>query len=355
METLGGINYKILVCYAIAWIITAICLRKGVKLVGKLAYFTATVPYAIIAILFVRSITLDGAKTGMDYFILKPDFSRIFDPTILRHAASQICYSLSIGSGGLHTLASYNPPTHNVYKTAAIITAADGIMSLLGGISVFSILGFMSSSLEVPIEEVVQSGIGLAFVAYPEAMSRLPLPWLWSFLFFVMIWILGVSTQFGFVESICTAIYDQFPVTRNHRSLLVYGICFILWCCGIIMCTRAGIFYFNIFNDYTASFGLMLLIFFEIILVCHIYGIKNYIYDLRTIFGVPKNWIAKCFGPTGYYPAFICWKELFRLQPKWPSFPRHQMYGTGGVINSSRVWVTDLQQSPSDSPKQTRL
>uniref|UniRef100_A0AC35G1G4 Uncharacterized protein n=1 Tax=Panagrolaimus sp. PS1159 TaxID=55785 RepID=A0AC35G1G4_9BILA len=349
--------------------------------------------------------------------------NRIFDPTVLRNAASHICYSLSIGFGGMISMASYNPSSHNPYITAATLTVADGIMSLFGGLAVFSILGFMSKQLNVPIDEVIQSGTGLAFVAYPEAMSRLPLPWLWSFLFFVMIWILGISTQFGFVEAICTAIYDQFPATQRHRSLLVYTICFILWCCGILICTRAGIFYFNIFNDYTASFALMVLLFLEIVLVCHIYGIKNYIYDLRSMMGVPKTTLAKWFGPTGYYPAFvwtiICpivcaiifvlalatqithnmtygkgtriyvypnwsiafgwmlslipfifppafviynlrkfhqkglsWRELLRLQPKWPSYTRHQMKGTGGAANSDRIGVADPHESSKDLTKQ---
>lgn len=158
----------------------------------------------------------------------------------LRNAASHICYSLSVGFGGILSMASYNPPDRNPFAVAAIITLADAVMSMFGGFSVFSVLGFMATQLNLPISEVVQSGTALAFVAYPEAMSRLPLPWLWSFLFFIMILILGVSTQFGFAESICTAIYDQFPATRKHRAFLVYGVCFVLFLCGLIICTRVS-------------------------------------------------------------------------------------------------------------------
>jgi SNF family Na+-dependent transporter len=43
-------------------------------------------------------------------------------------------------------------------------------------------------------------GTSLIFVAYPEAISRMPLPWLWSFLFFCMLFLLGVASQFGMAE-----------------------------------------------------------------------------------------------------------------------------------------------------------
>lgn len=118
-------------------------------------------------------------------------------------------------------------------------------------------------------------------------MSRMPAPTLWSLLFFLMLFILGISSQFGLAEVMCTALYDQFPSIRHHKGYLAVGVCTVLFLCGLVMTTRvslsyaytnhecdqAGIYYFNIFNDYSASFSLMLLIILELLLVIYIYGL----------------------------------------------------------------------------------
>lgn len=42
------------VCLAVVWAVTALCLVKGVWLMGKVAWVTSTLPYVIILVLFFR-------------------------------------------------------------------------------------------------------------------------------------------------------------------------------------------------------------------------------------------------------------------------------------------------------------
>ena len=40
-------------------------------------------------------------------------------------------------------------------------------------------------------------GPGLMFIAYPEAIAKMPLPHLWAVLFFIMLITVGLDTQVG--------------------------------------------------------------------------------------------------------------------------------------------------------------
>lgn len=64
-----------------AWIVIAAVLIKGIKSSGKASYFLALFPYAIIIVLLIRALTLDGAWNGIIYFI-KPRWDKILEPSV---------------------------------------------------------------------------------------------------------------------------------------------------------------------------------------------------------------------------------------------------------------------------------
>ena len=45
------------------------------------------------------------------------------------------------------------------------------------------------------VDDIVTDGPGLVFVVFPHALSKMPLPQLWSVVFFGMLILLGIDSQ----------------------------------------------------------------------------------------------------------------------------------------------------------------
>lgn len=61
-----------------------------------------------------------------------------------------------------------------LFRDAMIVTSLDTFTSLLGGFTIFAILGNLAHNVGEPdISKVIKSGgSGLAFISYPEAISK---------------------------------------------------------------------------------------------------------------------------------------------------------------------------------------
>ena len=85
------------------------------------------------------------------------------------------------------------------------------------------------------------SGFGLAFVAYPEAISKLPAPTVWAVLFFLMLFTLGLDSQFTILETVVTAIADQYPsMARKKRWVLMLGVAVVMFFLALVCVTNVS-------------------------------------------------------------------------------------------------------------------
>ncbi|CAN7997316.1 unnamed protein product, partial [Ixodes hexagonus] len=104
-----------------------------------------------------------------------------------------------------------------------VIAFADLLVSFIGGLVVYAVLGHMAYNLNVPVQEVVDAGFGLAFVVYPESVTLLKWPNLWSFAFFVMLFFLALASEVSLVEGVLTPIKDAYPSCQRHPTRLAFA------------------------------------------------------------------------------------------------------------------------------------
>ncbi|XP_061802146.1 sodium- and chloride-dependent transporter XTRP3-like [Nerophis lumbriciformis] len=342
----GGVNSSQALCLLLAWLITYLFIMHGVKSSGKVVYFTAIFPYVVLIIYLVRGLTLPGAVNGIKY-MFTPKLEQLANPTTWINAATQIFYSLGLGFGSLIAFSSYNPYHNNFEQQALIVGLINSGTSIFASIVTFSIYGFKATvnyenclertrilllnafdlaedsistdsvldwvvklnathpeqiaqlgnqlencDLESELDTAVE-GIGLAFIVYSEAIQNMPLPQLWSVLYFAMLLLLGMGSMLGNITAITTPLRDFKFLSKVSNEVLNGTLCVILLLLGLGFTTPSGNYWFTMFNDYGASFSLLFVVFIEIVAVSYIYGIKRFEKDIQDMLGHPPNYFLK--------------------------------------------------------------
>lgn len=163
----------------------------------------------------------------------------------------------------------------------------------------------MARELGVAVPDVATSGTGLAFVAYPDLVTRFPAAPFWSFLFFSMLFTLGLDSQFAIVETILTGFLDWYPQLRSKKTYVIGAICSVLFLCGLPLTTRVSVtastlccqlrrpiapiysqgggYLLDLLDYYAAGWPYLFIGLTELIIIGYIYGIQNFFDDIYSI------------------------------------------------------------------------
>ncbi|XP_076436470.1 sodium- and chloride-dependent GABA transporter 1-like [Babylonia areolata] len=269
-------------------------LVKGVHSSGKIVYVTATAPYILLTVLLVRGATLPGAVDGILFYI-KPDFAKLLEPQVWVEAALQVFYSLGPGWGGLIVMASFNKFQNNCLRDALILTLIGEGTSIFGGFPIFAVLGNMAYVSGQAIDKVVASGPGLAFVVYPEAISLMPLPQLWAFLFFFMIVTLAIDSQITNAEVGITALTDLYPRLHRRRPVVTAVFCFVFLLVSLPFVTRGGMYIFQLTDWFVATVSIISIGVLECVVVGWIYGTEAFGDDIYLMLGKRPSFLLCLF------------------------------------------------------------
>lgn len=167
---------------------------------------------------------------------------------------------------------------------------------------IFGILGNLAyENNTTDISSVVNGGPGLAFISYPDAIAKFKvLPQLFSVLFFLMLFVLGIGSNVGMASCLSTVIKDQFVNLKNW--VIVVGIALVGYFLGLLYITPGGQFILNLLDFYGATFVALVLAIFELVAIGWIYGVKRLCRDVEFMLGIKTSL---------YYR--ICWAVVTPL------------------------------------------
>ncbi|XP_009868482.1 PREDICTED: sodium-dependent neutral amino acid transporter SLC6A17 [Apaloderma vittatum] len=355
----GGLNWKMTVCLLVAWSLVGLAMIKGIQSSGKVMYFSSLFPYVVLVCFLVRGLLLRGAVDGIMH-MFTPKLDKMLDPQVWREAATQVFFALGLGFGGVIAFSSYNKQDNNCHFDATLVSFINFFTSVLATLVVFAVLGFKANImnekcvvenaekilgylntnvlshdlipphvnfshltakdynemyrvimtvkegnfkelgldaclLEDELNKSVQ-GTGLAFIAFTEAMTHFPASPFWSVMFFLMLINLGLGSMIGTMSGITTPIIDTFKV---RKEVFTVGCCIFAFVVGLIFVQRSGNYFVTMFDDYSATLPLTVVVILENIAVAWIYGTKKFMQELTEMLG---------FRPYQFY--YYTWKYV---------------------------------------------
>ncbi len=294
---LGKMNPQIFFALLFIWTSIYLILYKGVKSIGKVVAITVPLPTILLLILVLRGITLPGSSIGLNFY-LSPDFSKIFSPSVWLAAYAQTFFSLSLAQGIMILYASHLKEGSDITNNALITALADGGTAFLAGFAVFSILGYLSYTTNASMQEIARGGIGLAFITYPAAISKIPFASFFGVIFFLALLTFGIDSAFSMVESISGAMKSKFGMSREKATLLI---CIIGFFAGLIFTYGNGLYWIEIIDYSISNFALVIVGLFECILFGYIYkaerirGFANFSSEIKV--GRWFDFMLKFFAP----------------------------------------------------------
>ncbi|XP_076851696.1 sodium-dependent neutral amino acid transporter B(0)AT2 isoform X2 [Brachyhypopomus gauderio] len=342
IEQSGEFNPIITGCLLAAWAMVSLAMIKGIKSSAKVMYFSSIFPYAVLICFLIRGLMLDGAAEGITYMFY-PKLEIWREVQVWRQAATQVFFALGLGYGSVIAYSSYNPVHNNCHRDAIIVSGINFMTSVLASLVVFMVLGFRAKNIalecvatnvatmagiaardsshqwfppfnisdpgsvllheyrtwysqygsllgsnitDCDLEREMNKGVegtGLAFIAFTEAMALFPASPFWSALFFLMLLNLGLSTMFGTMQGILTPLIDNFKLLGRHKTMFTVCSCVLGFFMGLLFTQRSGNYFVSMFDDYSATLPLIVVVVFETISVAWIYGADRFLDDVEVM------------------------------------------------------------------------
>lgn len=292
-SNLGGVTsiiiptfIGILILWALLWFVS----NKDVDVgIGSISKILIPLLFIIMAFIFIYAFTLPGFYLGIST-LLTPNWAMLLDGRIWISAFAQIIFSLSIGQAMIVTYASYLSEESNLIDNVLMVVIANSIYEIFIAFGIFSILGYMSVTHSIPINQLISEGTSLIFIVLPEIFSSMGLMGrILAPLLFLAIFFAGFTSALALVEPLLYSLCDKFNWSRRKGvSILV-----VVGCSGsLLFSTGIGSYLLQIVDSFVNEFAILILIAIQSIIFTRFYDIDGLIPILnnKSMFNVGKKW-----------------------------------------------------------------
>lgn len=201
------------------WMIIVVVLSFGVCSLGvqrgleKITKVMMMCLLALIVVLAVHSLTLDGAMEGVKFYLV-PDFAAMAEigiGNVIFGALSQAFFTLSIGAGSMTIFGSYLGKDRSLLGESLHITILDTFVALMAGLII------IPACFAFGVEP--GAGPGLVFITLPNVFNQMTGGKIWGALFFLFMSFAALSTVIAVFENILSFAMDLWGWKRNKAVL----------------------------------------------------------------------------------------------------------------------------------------
>ncbi|MGY4689102.1 sodium-dependent transporter [Salibacterium sp. K-3] len=190
-------------------LLTILVVQSGIqKGIERASSIMMPALFLIFAVLVIRSVTLDGAMEGVQFF-LQPDLSSLDGGTIL-FALGQAFFSLSLGVSVMVTYSSYLSKKESLVRSASSIVGLSLLIAFLSGLAIFP--GVFAFGLE-PDE-----GPSLIFTVLPAVFSEMAFGSVFFTLFLLLLLFATLTSAFSLLEIVVSSLSYRRPGDRRMAA-----------------------------------------------------------------------------------------------------------------------------------------
>ncbi|MBN1633204.1 MAG: sodium-dependent transporter [Ignavibacteria bacterium] len=246
--TEGAPIWPAYIIFCVTFLVNFYFIYRGIQGgIEKLSKFAVPVLLIIGIILTIRVLTLGTPNPDLPEqnisnalgFVWNPDFSQLANAKIWLEAAGQIFFTLSVGMGIILTYASYLDSKDDIALSGLSSASINEFCEVILGASIIIPAAFVFYGGAGAIRIAESGTFNIGFVTMPLIFEKMPLGFIFSGLWFLLLFIAGITSSVSMIQPAMSFLEDEFGISRK-KAVVILGIFAFLACHPAIFFLKYG-------------------------------------------------------------------------------------------------------------------